>query len=401
MVHPAASRGGVRREGFGAGRGGRGAGRTGGRSMVWQRSEGWHGKEGDDQQGGEEKSVEELRREAEEEDRIRDEEKLKREGKFPGQSSSDASAKWERAADQEARKEAEGKEQGYRKWGKESGDLKENSHEVARNQADGGCDFCGLKNHKSEDCKKRNACELCGLQNHNAYGCKREPLWNFGPELCAAQVPDQSFFFIDEQIDQKVLKERASVAIITVTDGVLNAKQIEQEFRNIISNDTWRWSAKRIAENKCIMRVPSAKMVMKYNRFKLGMKSLNAQITVEPWASTIGAKGMLQQAWFKVRGIPPDQRSLRTIAKVGGFVGKTMAVDENSRFNTEYVRMKIACREVDAIPESAEGCLGMHIYDFFFEREKNEKTRQRGVKRKLKSVQLGTSRALRSRKPHT
>jgi hypothetical protein len=314
-----------------------------------------------------------LRREDEEEDRNRQEDKMKREGKFPGQSSSDASAKWEKAADQEARKEAEGKEQGYRKWGKESGDLKENTHDVARNQADGGCDFCGLKNHKSEDCKKRNACELCGLQNHNAYGCRREPLWNLTPELCAAQVPDQSFFFIDEQIDQKVLKERASVAIITVTDGVFNAKQIEQEFRNIISNDTWRWSAKRIAENKYIMRFPSAKMVMEYSRFKLGMKGLDAQITVEPWASTIGAKGMLQQAWFKVRGIPPDQRSLRTIAKVGGLVGKTMAVDENSRFNTEYVRMKIACREVEAIPESAEGCLGMHIYDFFFEREKNEK----------------------------
>jgi hypothetical protein len=174
------------------------------------------------------------------------------------------------------------------------------------------------------------------------------------------------------------------VAIITVTDGVLTAKQIEQEFRNIISNDTWRWSAKRIAESKYIMRFPSVKMVMEYNRFKLGMKGLDAQITVEPWASTIGAKGMLQQAWFKVRGIPPDQRSLRTIAKVGGLVGKTMAVDENSRFNTEYVRMKIACREVEAIPESAEGCLGMHIYDFFYEREKNEKDKAERRKEETK-----------------
>jgi hypothetical protein len=225
---------------------------------------------------------------------------------------------------------------------------------------------------------------LCGLQNHNAYGCRKEPLWNFGPELCAAQVPDQSFFFIDEQIDQKTLKERASVAIITMTDGMLTAKQIEQEFRNIISNDTWRWSAKRIAENKYIMRFPSAKMVMEYSRFKLGMKSLDAQITVEPWASTIGAKGMLQQAWFKVRGIPPDQRSLRTIAKVGDLVGKTTAIDENTRFNTEYVRIKIVCREVEAIPESAEGCLGMHIYDFFYEREKNEKDKAERRKEETK-----------------
>jgi hypothetical protein len=61
-----------------------------------------------------------------------------------------------------------------------------------------------------------------------------------------------------------------------------------------------------------------------------------------------------------------------------------MAVDENSRFNTEYVRMKIACREVEAIPESAEGCLGMHIYDFFYEREKNEKDKAERRKEETK-----------------
>jgi hypothetical protein len=104
MVYPAASRGGARREGFGVGRDGRGAGRTGRRSMVWQRSEGRRGKDVDEQQEGKEKSVGELRRETEEEDRIREEEKNKREGKIPGQRDSDASAKWERAAEQETRK---------------------------------------------------------------------------------------------------------------------------------------------------------------------------------------------------------------------------------------------------------------------------------------------------------
>jgi hypothetical protein len=33
-------------------------------------------------------------------------------------------------------------------------------------QAKTGCDFCGLKNHSSADCKRKNACELCGLSNH-------------------------------------------------------------------------------------------------------------------------------------------------------------------------------------------------------------------------------------------
>jgi predicted nucleotide-binding protein (sugar kinase/HSP70/actin superfamily) len=126
------------------------------------------------------------------------------------------------------------------------------------------------------------------------------------PELCAAQVHNQSFFFIDEQIDQRVLRERASLAIITVIKGELSAKQLEMEFRNIISAETWRWSARRVADNKYVMRFPNAKMVHEYSRFNLGIKDVEAQITIKPWSSSIGAKGQLQQAWFRVKGIPDD-----------------------------------------------------------------------------------------------
>jgi len=58
-----------------------------------------------------------------------------------------------------------------------------------------------------------------------------------GPELCAAQVPDQSFFHIDEHIDLKTSKDMSSTAIITVVHGELTAKQIESEFCNIISHE--------------------------------------------------------------------------------------------------------------------------------------------------------------------
>jgi preprotein translocase subunit YajC len=64
-----------------------------------------------------------------------------------------------------------------------------------------------------------------------------------------------------------------------------------------------------------------------------------------------------------------DQRGIRTIAKVGGLVGKTISIDENTRYNPDYVRVKIACREIAEVPESAEGNLGMFIFDFFYERE--------------------------------
>jgi hypothetical protein len=116
------------------------------------------------------------------------------------------------------------------------------------------------------------------------------------------------------------------------------------------------------------MRFPTAKTVQDFTKFNLGIKSVNAQIAIEPWSSAVGAKGKLQQAWFRVAGIPLDQRGVKTIAKVGGLVGKTVAIDDSTRFH-ESVRVKIACRNVNEVPDIAEGTLGTNIYDFFFEME--------------------------------
>jgi hypothetical protein len=40
---------------------------------------------------------------------------------------------------------------------------------------------------------------------------------------------------------------------------------------------------------------------------------------------------MLQQAWFRVKDIPTDQRSTLIVAKVGGLVEKVMEIDEKTR----------------------------------------------------------------------
>ncbi|KAG2602427.1 hypothetical protein PVAP13_5KG678600 [Panicum virgatum] len=231
------------------------------------------------------------------------------------------------------------------------------------------CTICGLKNHSTGECRRNMFYELCGFANHTILDCKREPFWNVGPELCAAQVMNQSFFYIDENIDPKVVREKASTAIITVRKGELSAKQIENEFKTVVSSEHWKWIARKIADNKFAMRFPSAKMVLEYSKFDLGVKGLDVQFSVEPWTSAVSAKGQLQQAWFKVGGIPVDQRGLRTIAKIGGLVGKTMQIDESTRFNRDFVRIKIACRNVELVPPSAECNMGMYIYDFLFERE--------------------------------
>ncbi|CAO2150011.1 unnamed protein product [Urochloa humidicola] len=390
MVYPAANRGGGRREGFGAGRMGRGAGRTGGRTNVWQRSQRGRGPGGSSsshEAGGEEQHQGQFERgTTDHATPIFSSESGKR---------AEENANWERAAEKNSGQFQGGFDD---KWAHReemvNNQQKHNDENSAKVKDMGvdqekpegkipsktGCSFCGLKNHSTEECKKKNACELCGLNSHGAFECRREPLWNFGPELCAAQVPDQSFFFIEEQIDHRALKEKSSTAIITVTNGEINARQIEQEFRNILSPDLWRWNAKQVADNKFTMRFPNAKMVQEYSNFKLGMKHVDAQIMIEPWSSSLGAKGVLQQAWFKVKGIPPDQRGTRTIAKVAGLVGKAISIDESTRYKPEYVRIKIACRDIYEVPDSAESTLGMFLYDFYFELEEFDQFGKKPVK---------------------
>jgi hypothetical protein len=133
------------------------------------------------------------------------------------------------------------------------------------------------------------------------------------------------------------------------------------------------------------MRFPIAEMVLEWSHSKtMSMKGGDAKIQIDPWSSTSGCKGMLQQDWFRVTNIPDDQQSIITLAKVGGLVGKVTEIDEKARFRVDYVRMKIACRDITKIPKTAEGVLGISLYDFGFEREivedGNEKVLKSGIK---------------------
>lgn len=133
------------------------------------------------------------------------------------------------------------------------------------------------------------------------------------------------------------------------------------------------------------MRFPNARMVSDWCQFKsFEMGTVDAQMKVEPWTPSVGAKGTLQQAWFRVSDIPPDQRSIRTVAKVGGLVGKVTEIDESTRFRQDYVRMRIACRDVTKVPKTDEGTLGLVLHDFKFEREflieGGERTLSSGIK---------------------
>jgi hypothetical protein len=99
------------------------------------------------------------------------------------------------------------------------------------------------------------------------------------------------------------------------------------------------------------------------------MRAAKAKIKVSPWSGIVGAKAELEQAWFRVRGIPYDKRSIPTLAYVGSLVVATVEIDEESMHRADFVRIKIADKEVAKVPEIVEGATIPFLYDFYYERE--------------------------------
>jgi hypothetical protein len=149
-----------------------------------------------------------------------------------------------------------------------------------------------------------------------------------------------------------VAKEKASTTVITIMRGVVNAKQIEMEFMNLVGVDSWKWHARQVADDKFLMCFPNAKLASQWSNLKNLTMRNEAQIKIEPWTPSVGSKGRLQTAWFRVSNIPVDQRSIRTLAKVGRLVGKVIDINEGSRYRYDYVRLLIASRDVARVPRS-------------------------------------------------
>jgi hypothetical protein len=99
------------------------------------------------------------------------------------------------------------------------------------------------------------------------------------------------------------------------------------------------------------------------------MRNVKDKIKVNSWSGVIEAKVELEMAWFRVRGIPYDKRSKKTLAYVGSLVSATKEVDRSTLHRADYVRIKIAARDVSKVPEVAEGAILPYIYDFYYERE--------------------------------
>jgi hypothetical protein len=97
--------------------------------------------------------------------------------------------------------------------------------------------------------------------------------------------------------------------IVIVLKGEVTAKQIEEEFTRILSR-VWRWTTRKVVDNKFIARFPTVQLISDWSWFNpVKMRNVKAKLQIDPWNGSIGAKAELQSTWFRVRGIPSDKKN--------------------------------------------------------------------------------------------
>ncbi|TVU15095.1 hypothetical protein EJB05_38597, partial [Eragrostis curvula] len=182
-------------------------------------------------------------------------------------------------------------------------------------------------------------CNRCAKKGHTERNCPERKPWEYIAPLVGFAVPGQGFFFIEDIPSEQGVKDMASCAVIQVLEGELTPRQIENEFKILAGpSSNWRWYAKKIGENHFQMRFPTAKKVEELSHFtEMRLRTVpTALIKLTKWDSAIEAKGQLDVAWFRVKGIPIDKRSEANIFQVASMVGLPLGLDKNNIHKFEF-----------------------------------------------------------------
>jgi hypothetical protein len=187
--------------------------------------------------------------------------------------------------------------------------------------------------------------------------------------LCVTQAASQAFFCIPNRPSPANVRERSNTIVVTMIKGSVTPKQIEDEFTRILLG-AWRWTTRRMTSQQFIVRFPNDQLIKDWGRFHaVKMRSTKAKIQIDSSNGSVGAKAELQQGWFQVRGIPCDKTCEETVAYAGSLVGAIVFMDKSSLSRMDYVRVKLAVRDLEKVPATAEGAIIPFLYDFSYERE--------------------------------
>jgi hypothetical protein len=231
----------------------------------------------------------------------------------------------------------------------------------------------GKWGHKSEECYRPLVCSRCKKkEGHVPRACSEYLPWECIDPFCGLAAPELGFHIIQDEDSGDIAKDKSNYALITIKQGPATARQVENEYKaQAGASSTWRWFAKKVAENKFQMKFPTAKEIEDLGFLSGMLMGTVPGVTfkVEPWNPHVGAKAKIEEAWFRIDGITFEKRSEKRACYVACLVGIPLEVDKVNLKKWDYVRVKIGCKSIAKVPDVVEGLLDMHFYDFIFQRE--------------------------------
>lgn len=155
--------------------------------------------------------------------------------------------------------------------------------------------------------------------------------------------------------------------MVTIVEGETSTRQMELDLSDYLATG-WHCSAHAIGPGVFVVRFPNHRAVAQICYVgKVTLKTSGVAIHVKQWSSAIGAKGVMEVAWVRISNVPLDKGSERNLAYVASLVGVPLEIDAATLHRPSSARVRLGCRNVDAIPVVAEAVLGGHFYDFFYE----------------------------------
>jgi hypothetical protein len=96
------------------------------------------------------------------------------------------------------------------------------------------------------------------------------------------------------------------------------------------------------------MKFPTANKVEELAFFNGMMMGTVPGVTlkVEPWNPNVGTKSKLESTSFRISRTPVEKRNDKKACLVASLVGIPLEVDKGNLKRWEYVRVKIACKDI-------------------------------------------------------
>ncbi|KAK1570145.1 hypothetical protein QYE76_027234 [Lolium multiflorum] len=220
--------------------------------------------------------------------------------------------------------------------------------------------------------KFKGSCMNCRGEHHVDVCQTREP-WDYKAPFYGSEEFGSGFYSIPVPVLENQPVEQLNYAHITVEKGEVNSRNIEHEF-NVWAESmkiNWRFFAKEVSPTEFRTRFPSAKAIDELAHFgKLFMETVpGAIISLEKWVGDIQPISRMEEAWFRVKGIPMNFRCNSTVYYAASLVGKPLALDKNFLRNFSYVRVKIGSQDLSLVPNTRIGEIEGGFYELQYTRE--------------------------------